>query len=198
MVREVASKGSAVSLDPYSALMNHLLGGVFEDEHMVGRSALTSIATRKHGDKVAAAQVRAWSRCAVTCSCRSSTQGGAFAPQKPELSHRRLPGETSRYGVIMEFFSRANETKAVTAPPVPIPPPASTPVAVTARTAVAPNWAVLPTISHGQTEGQIKLAGPNHYRMNVEGALKLYGSLVMAELRVETIGEYAGAVMDAV
>jgi hypothetical protein len=48
---EVASKVSSVSLDPHSALMNHLLGGVFEEEHAAGRPALTSIVTHKHGDK---------------------------------------------------------------------------------------------------------------------------------------------------
>jgi hypothetical protein len=48
---EVASKVSAVPLDPYSALMNHLLGAVFEDEHEAGRPVLTSIVTHKYGDK---------------------------------------------------------------------------------------------------------------------------------------------------
>lgn len=48
---EVASKVSAVPLDPYSALMNHLLGAVFEDENECGRPALTSIVTHKYGDK---------------------------------------------------------------------------------------------------------------------------------------------------
>jgi len=48
---EVPGKVSAVPLDPYSALMNHLLGGVFEDEHEAGRPALTSIVTHKYGDK---------------------------------------------------------------------------------------------------------------------------------------------------
>jgi hypothetical protein len=48
---EVADKVSAVPLDPYSALMNHLLGAVFEDERDAGRPALTSIVTHKYGDK---------------------------------------------------------------------------------------------------------------------------------------------------
>jgi hypothetical protein len=48
---EVAGKVSTVPLDPYSPLMNHLLGGVFEDEHEAGRPALTSIVTHKYGDK---------------------------------------------------------------------------------------------------------------------------------------------------
>src|SRR5712691_10122715 len=48
---EVASKVTVVPLDPYSSLMNHLLGAVFEDEYAGGRPALTSIVTHKHGDK---------------------------------------------------------------------------------------------------------------------------------------------------
>jgi len=48
---EVADNVSAVRLDPYSALMNHLLGAVFEDEREAGRPALTSIVTHKYGDK---------------------------------------------------------------------------------------------------------------------------------------------------
>jgi hypothetical protein len=48
---EVASKVSAVPLEPYSALMNPLLGEVFEMEHRVGRPALTALVTHKDGDK---------------------------------------------------------------------------------------------------------------------------------------------------
>ena len=48
---EVASKVTVVPLDPYSSLMNHLLGAVFEDEHAASRPALTSIVTHKYGDK---------------------------------------------------------------------------------------------------------------------------------------------------
>ena len=48
---EIASMVTAVRLDPYSSLMNHLLGAVFEDEHSTGGPALTSIVTHKYGDK---------------------------------------------------------------------------------------------------------------------------------------------------
>lgn len=48
---EVASKVESVAVEPYSALMNHLLGAVFEDEHAHRRPALTSIVTHKDGDK---------------------------------------------------------------------------------------------------------------------------------------------------
>lgn len=48
---EVASAVTAIMLDPHSALMNHLLGEIFRDEHEAGRPALTSIVTHKDGDK---------------------------------------------------------------------------------------------------------------------------------------------------
>jgi hypothetical protein len=48
---EVAGKVDVVPLDPHSALMNHLLGAVFEEEAEAGRPALTSIVTHKNGDK---------------------------------------------------------------------------------------------------------------------------------------------------
>jgi hypothetical protein len=48
---EIAGKVSVIDLDPYSLLMNALLGAVFEDEHAAGRPALTSIVTHKYGDK---------------------------------------------------------------------------------------------------------------------------------------------------
>ncbi|UOZ07908.1 hypothetical protein [Amycolatopsis sp. WQ 127309] len=48
---EVAGQVTAVKLDPYSALMNHLLGAVFEAECAARRPALTSIVTHKYGDK---------------------------------------------------------------------------------------------------------------------------------------------------
>jgi len=48
---EVAANVDVVHLDPHSALMNHLLGAVFEDEHEARRPALTSIVTHRDGDK---------------------------------------------------------------------------------------------------------------------------------------------------
>ena len=48
---EVAHAVAVVPLDPYSALMNHLLGDIFREEHEAGRPALTSIVTHKDGDK---------------------------------------------------------------------------------------------------------------------------------------------------
>lgn len=48
---EVANKVTVIHLDPYSSLMNHLLGAVFENEKEAGMPALTSIVTHKYGDK---------------------------------------------------------------------------------------------------------------------------------------------------
>jgi len=39
-----------VPLDPHSALMNHLLGAVFEQEHGAQCPALTALVTHKYGD----------------------------------------------------------------------------------------------------------------------------------------------------
>ena len=47
---EVAGKVTTVRVEPYSALMNHLLGAVFEDERAAGRPALTALVTHKNGD----------------------------------------------------------------------------------------------------------------------------------------------------
>ncbi|MFF0656077.1 hypothetical protein [Micromonospora tulbaghiae] len=48
---EVAAKVEVVHLDPYSALMNHLLGAILEEEHRARRPLLTAIVTHKDGDK---------------------------------------------------------------------------------------------------------------------------------------------------
>jgi hypothetical protein len=48
---EVAAAVTATHVEPFSELMNHLLGDIFQDEHEAGRPALTSIVTHKHGDK---------------------------------------------------------------------------------------------------------------------------------------------------
>lgn len=48
---EVAPRVTAVQVDPFSALMNHLLGAVCEGEREAGRPMLTAIVTHKNGDK---------------------------------------------------------------------------------------------------------------------------------------------------
>src|SRR4051794_25755691 len=47
---ELSAEVTSIHLGPYSSLMNHLLGEVFEREHNEGRPALTSLATHKYGD----------------------------------------------------------------------------------------------------------------------------------------------------
>jgi hypothetical protein len=48
---EVAARVDAISLDPRSALLGHLLDAVFEDEYAAGGPALTSIVTHGYGDR---------------------------------------------------------------------------------------------------------------------------------------------------
>lgn len=48
---DVARSVTSASIDPYSGLMNHLLGEIFEEERSAGSPALTSIVTHKDGDK---------------------------------------------------------------------------------------------------------------------------------------------------
>ncbi|MBP2322666.1 hypothetical protein JOF56_003051 [Kibdelosporangium banguiense] len=47
----VAAQVTAVHVDPFSALMNHLLGAILEDEHAADQPLLTAIVTHKDGDK---------------------------------------------------------------------------------------------------------------------------------------------------
>ena len=47
---EVANQIAVFPVEPHSALMNHLLGAVYEREHAAGRPALTAIVTHKQGD----------------------------------------------------------------------------------------------------------------------------------------------------
>lgn len=48
---EVANAVTTVHLEPYSAIMNNLLGAIFEEEKAAGMPALTSIVTHKYRDK---------------------------------------------------------------------------------------------------------------------------------------------------
>src|SRR5437764_1078102 len=48
---EIAMSVSVVPLEPFSALMNYLLGDISREEHEAGRPALTAIVTHKDGDK---------------------------------------------------------------------------------------------------------------------------------------------------
>lgn len=48
---EVAPSVTVIHVEPHSALMNHLLGAIFREEHEAGRPALTAIVTHKDGDR---------------------------------------------------------------------------------------------------------------------------------------------------
>lgn len=48
---EVAPKITVFPVEPYSALLNHLLGAVLEDQDAAHRPLLTAIVTHKDGDK---------------------------------------------------------------------------------------------------------------------------------------------------
>jgi hypothetical protein len=48
---EIASCVSVTAVEPFSSLMNHLLGAILNDEHNAGRPLLTAIVTHKEGDK---------------------------------------------------------------------------------------------------------------------------------------------------
>lgn len=54
-------------------------------------------------------------------------------------------------------------------------------------------WLAYPTLTHG-TGAQYKLAGAYHHRAEIHDAYNRYGGLVIAELRIETEGSFAGAV----
>ena len=113
------------------------------------------------------------------------------APNADRCTDRLTGPEADRYGPGMELFSR---TKKVTPPEKVTQPETVTPPEVPNLVSVDPSWAALPTLSHGKSEGQIKLSGPTFYRQNIAAALARYSPLVMAELRVVATGQYAGAV----
>ena len=54
------------------------------------------------------------------------------------------------------------------------------------------SWLAYPTLTHGNA-GMVKLAGANHHRSEVAAALRRFGPLVLAELRIEQAGQWAGA-----
>ena len=85
----------------------------------------------------------------------------------------------------MGLFSR---TKKVT------PPETVTPPEVPNLVGVDSSWALLPTLSHGKSEGQIKLSGPTFLPTEHRGCVGSLRPTVMAELRVVATGQYAGAV----
>jgi hypothetical protein len=55
------------------------------------------------------------------------------------------------------------------------------------------SWLAYPTLTHGNA-GMVKFAGGHAYRREATDALRRFGPLVLAELRIEQKGQYAGAV----
>ena len=64
---------------------------------------------------------------------------------------------------------------------------------VLARTWAEPSWLAWQTLSYSGS-AQIKAAGVTHHREDLRSLANPYGRLVMAELRIEEEGQYAGAV----
>ena len=48
---EIAPEVTTTHVEPFSELMNHLLGSIVEDDNAQGLPLLTSIVTHKYGDK---------------------------------------------------------------------------------------------------------------------------------------------------
>lgn len=58
----------------------------------------------------------------------------------------------------------------------------------------SPSWLAYPTLTHGKGT-QIKCAGAYYHQHEIRAAVvQMHGSFVMAELRIETEGDYPGAV----
>lgn len=53
------------------------------------------------------------------------------------------------------------------------------------------SWLAYPTLTHGHA-GMVKMAGPHHHRGEVANVLGQHGALVLAELRIEQSGPWAG------
>jgi hypothetical protein len=95
----------------------------------------------------------------------------------------------------MTLFRKRKPTPAVAPLPASTVPPVAT-AADRSGTAVSrpgASWLTYPTLSHGNA-GMVKLSGPTYYRAEISAVIRRYGALALAELRVETTGQYAGAV----
>ena len=95
----------------------------------------------------------------------------------------------------MALFRKRKPALGVAPLPAPTGSPLSTP-ADSGGTAVSrpgASWLAYPTLSHGNA-GMVKMSGPTYYRAEINAAIRRYGALALAELRVETTGQYAGAV----
>jgi hypothetical protein len=95
----------------------------------------------------------------------------------------------------MALFRKRKPALGVAPLPAPTVPSLSTP-AYSGGTAVShpgASWLAYPTLSHGNAT-MVQLSGPTYYRAEINAAMRRYGALALAELRVETTGQYAGAV----
>jgi hypothetical protein len=95
----------------------------------------------------------------------------------------------------MALFRKRKPALGVAPLPAPTVPPLSTPAYSGGMAVSRPgaSWLAYPTLSHGNA-GMVKLSGPTYYRAEINAAIRRYGALALAELRVETTGQYAGAV----
>ena len=95
----------------------------------------------------------------------------------------------------MPLFRKRKPALGVAPLPASTVPPLSTPAhsGGAAVSRLGASWLAYPTLSHGNA-GMVKLSGPTYYRAEINAAIRRYGALALAELRVETTGQYAGAV----
>jgi len=94
----------------------------------------------------------------------------------------------------MALFRKRKPALGVAPLPAPTGPPLSTPAySGTAVSRPGASWLAYPTLSHGNA-GMVKMSGPTYYRAEINAAIRRYGALALAELRVETTGQYVGAV----
>jgi hypothetical protein len=90
----------------------------------------------------------------------------------------------------MRFLKRRPQG-AAPVEPKDVAAPSEAPVP--ARPWADPNWLAWQTLSYSGS-AQIKTAGVTHHREDLRSLANRYGRLVMAELRIEEEGQYAGAV----
>jgi hypothetical protein len=103
----------------------------------------------------------------------------------------------------MALFRKRKLASTLTPVPAPTVTPSRTPTATplptpaasgtTALSRLSGSWLAYPTLSHGDA-GMVKLSGPTYYRAEIDAAIRCYGALALAELRVEMTGKYVGAV----
>ena len=89
----------------------------------------------------------------------------------------------------MALFRKRKPALGVAPLPAPTGSPLSTP-ADSGGTAVSrpgASWLAYPTLSHGNA-GMVKMSGPTYYRAEINAAIRRYGALALAELRLRRRG----------